>query len=287
MDIPYNFGRWLPQREARELAAHTDDGLEIVYVARGEVTWDFEGKPVHSPHRTFTYTWPWQPHGSATQTVPSLELYWFVFPLDRAYNGFDDAIQFARSLGFKPSESKTVVQGLRANAGTALPANVFLHELVLRLFQALETSTAHDEATVRCLCQTLLLELSAADRRGRHENGAQMAQNRVRAFLKQVRDEHANPWTLSSMANACQLGRTQFTRHMEELAGDSPMRFLNRIRIEAARKQLVESDASITDIAFACGFSSSQYFANVFKAYTGRTPSDFRKTPFSESSHRI
>ena len=34
--------------------------------------------------------------------------------------------------------------------------------------------------------------------------------------------------------------------------------------------------ASISDVAYACGFESSQYFATVFRRHTGRSPSAYR-----------
>ncbi len=40
-------------------------------------------------------------------------------------------------------------------------------------------------------------------------------------------------------------------------------------------KELLKSGQSVTDTAFALGFSSSQYFAAVFKKWAGITPSDY------------
>jgi AraC-like DNA-binding protein len=54
------------------------------------------------------------------------------------------------------------------------------------------------------------------------------------------------------------------------------MGYLTRLRISRARDLLRSSDHSVTEIAISCGFSSSQYFANVFRRLVGQTPSAFR-----------
>ena len=56
----------------------------------------------------------------------------------------------------------------------------------------------------------------------------------------------------------------------------TPNDYLQRLRLDRAREWLAEEGRSVTDIAFAAGFSSSQYFSHVFRKYTGLTPSRFR-----------
>jgi len=54
--------------------------------------------------------------------------------------------------------------------------------------------------------------------------------------------------------------------------------------VEAARKFLkMRPDWSITDVALARGFQSSQYFATVFRQRTGQKPRDFRAAAVSHS----
>ncbi len=67
------------------------------------------------------------------------------------------------------------------------------------------------------------------------------------------------------MSQACRLGRTQFSQLLKKHTGDTPVTYLNRVRLRQAQHLLRHSDRSITDIALAVGFNSSQYFATVFK----------------------
>lgn len=53
--------------------------------------------------------------------------------------------------------------------------------------------------------------------------------------------------------------------------------YLSHCRIEKAKALLANKhDMNVLDIAMACGFESSQYFATVFKKKTGITPSEYR-----------
>lgn len=57
--------------------------------------------------------------------------------------------------------------------------------------------------------------------------------------------------------------------------GLSPMDYIQRKRVEEARNLLSKPGSSVTDVAFSVGFSSSQYFAKVFRKYTGKAPGEF------------
>jgi two-component system, response regulator YesN len=58
--------------------------------------------------------------------------------------------------------------------------------------------------------------------------------------------------------------------------GMTPNDYLLRCRVRNARNLLADPERPITEIALETGFSSSQYFSQVFKKYTGMTPSRYR-----------
>ncbi len=53
--------------------------------------------------------------------------------------------------------------------------------------------------------------------------------------------------------------------------------YLNRIRLKAACEKLVDTQASITEIAQICGFTTATYFCNIFKKQLGVSPLVYRK----------
>jgi len=70
--------------------------------------------------------------------------------------------------------------------------------------------------------------------------------------------------------------RMTVNKAIGELVNVGPMEYLNQCRLDRAAKQLQEQpQRSVTEIAFANGFNSSQYFATCFRQRYKMSPSRF------------
>lgn len=69
----------------------------------------------------------------------------------------------------------------------------------------------------------------------------------------------------------------QFARQVKRVLGMNTTQYIQRKRVERARRLLADTELPITDIYVKCGFESANYFTRVFRKLTGDTPSDFRK----------
>jgi len=74
------------------------------------------------------------------------------------------------------------------------------------------------------------------------------------------------------------VSRMTFYREFKRETGDSPARYIRRVRIEAACQLLSTTNLEITRIAELSGFSGSNYFAQVFRRDVGMTPKQYRKS---------
>ena len=84
----------------------------------------------------------------------------------------------------------------------------------------------------------------------------------------------AEPVSIERLAAVAGLSASGFKHAFKAITGISPHAYLLRKRVERARALLGSNGGSVTDVALACGFPSSQYFATVFKRVTGLTPND-------------
>lgn len=83
---------------------------------------------------------------------------------------------------------------------------------------------------------------------------------------------------LSVIAEVANFSPFHFHRIFTFLIGETPIDYIQRLRIEkAAWKLREENPDAITEIAYACGFGSVSLFSRTFKKYFGITPSQFRK----------
>ena len=83
--------------------------------------------------------------------------------------------------------------------------------------------------------------------------------------------------SVDDLISATGMSRSSLNRKMHELFNLSPKDFLQEARIKHACSLLCQTDLSVKEVAYACGFSNPHYFATCFKASTGNTPSDFRE----------
>ena len=84
--------------------------------------------------------------------------------------------------------------------------------------------------------------------------------------------------TLPDIAKAAGINHTTLTALMKEELGCTAIEYLMKYRITVAEKQLEFTSVPVKDIANMTGFKTVQHFSRVFKAHTGFTPAEFRKS---------
>lgn len=89
---------------------------------------------------------------------------------------------------------------------------------------------------------------------------------------------YSQPITLDSLASHLSYSRTQMHRIMDECFGVPFTDKLREIRLSAAKRYLLESDARpIEEIASRCGYETRQGFESMFLKFVGVTPNQYRK----------
>lgn len=85
-------------------------------------------------------------------------------------------------------------------------------------------------------------------------------------------------WSIDSTARSLGLSPGRFTRLFRDLHGVPPKRWLSRCRMERACRLLVESDASVQQIAGDLGYSDLFFFSRHFKRHVGMSPLAWRRS---------
>ncbi|MGL6195110.1 MAG: AraC family transcriptional regulator [Thermoguttaceae bacterium] len=88
-------------------------------------------------------------------------------------------------------------------------------------------------------------------------------------------------YTMKALAKATNLSESRFKHRFKHEVGVSPADFQLREKINTACKLLITEDLPIINISLELGFSSSQYFATVFRRYMGMTPAEYRSAAIS------
>lgn len=188
------------------------------------------------------------------------------FPCDRCLSVryTDDAVESLRREGAAPSR--------------AVLAPLTNHRAYLR--QALTAHGAVDPARLEALAGALWwamagapparLPLMPAARLRWYAARVDRARARIAAAF-------AEPLSLSTLAADAGLSVYHFARVFAELTGQPPHRYLQQVRLDAARTRL-RAGASVTDTCFAVGFGSLSHFVTTYRRRFGVTPSATRRT---------
>jgi len=72
------------------------------------------------------------------------------------------------------------------------------------------------------------------------------------------------------------MSRRNFVRRFKAATGNVPREYLQRVRIEAAKKALEAAERSISEVARAVGYGDLVAFRRLFLRWTGLNPSDYR-----------
>ncbi|HEX7426135.1 MAG TPA: GlxA family transcriptional regulator [Mycobacterium sp.] len=100
----------------------------------------------------------------------------------------------------------------------------------------------------------------------------------VRNVQESIEAEPGAAHSISELARRAAMSPRHFTRVFTDEVGEAPGAYVERIRTEAARRQLEETDETVTVIATRCGFGTAETMRRNFIRRMGISPDQYRKT---------
>jgi AraC-like DNA-binding protein/mannose-6-phosphate isomerase-like protein (cupin superfamily) len=82
--------------------------------------------------------------------------------------------------------------------------------------------------------------------------------------------------TLPALAKMVGMSDRSFYRSFSMATGESPLAYLQKLRLTKAARILQTTDKNVTEVAFECGFNDSSYFARQFRRVFGVSPRQFQ-----------
>jgi AraC family transcriptional regulator len=104
--------------------------------------------------------------------------------------------------------------------------------------------------------------------------------------LKRIGHE-PGPVVLAAMARCAGWSSFHFHRSFKALLGETPKRYIERLRLARAAGQLLSTDRSVLEIALAAGFASPEVFIRAFRRQLGCTPSLYRASALAGASQAV
>ena len=100
---------------------------------------------------------------------------------------------------------------------------------------------------------------------------------RFRPVFERMERDLGSPLSVTDLADAVGLSRAHFTRTFTQIFGQSPARYLRRMRIQRAAQMLLRTNDTNEGIARQAGFTDAFHLSRSFKAAVGMAPSEFRR----------
>jgi AraC-like DNA-binding protein len=122
-------------------------------------------------------------------------------------------------------------------------------------------------------CESLLLECRLGEQ-PRYSGEKEHIIQKIRAF---VEENYLENHDFDRLARRYGLSPTTFRRHWARLVGEPPWRFVMDMRIQKAKRLLLESSMPVNEIASSLNFADPLYFSRKFRERTGMTASRYRK----------
>ena len=93
-----------------------------------------------------------------------------------------------------------------------------------------------------------------------------------------LQDNHGRDIKLSEVAQRFDMSVRNFNRRFKNATGQSPLQYLQQVRIETAKDLLQTSNLSISEVAYKVGYQDVGHFTGLFKKMLAATPRDYRAT---------
>ena len=258
------------------LARHCNEGIKLAYVARGSLDVEVDGNAHKLVQGQLLVARPWQLHSIGKPNVGPSRLIWTI--LDVGVRRPNEQWTWPDWVLLSDSEKESLKKLVQLNEKPIWDAGAELsktYEVIARVVRENlpEQGETHLKIALNALFHCLLERMEA--QAPALDHSLSDMQNTVLIFLNRLQYALDQQWTLHAMSEQCGLSRTRFADYCKKLKNMTPMEYLTHLRLEHSIALLAsEQELTVTEVAFRCGFNSSQYFSSAFRRRFGHPPSN-------------
>lgn len=249
------------------LGAHTHPGtMEICYLDKGYQTYTVGDQEYHLKGGDIFITFPGEKHGSGSYLEEKGTLYWFQVQLELVNGDF---------LSYQKEDAKTFLKNILGISKRHFSIGPEFKNLLDHLFVVgREEQSSLQRIKIYSLTSQILLNILEATTGGLQNSQSEEILKSV-AYIKKNIEKNIS---VEDLADHVHLSVSHFKNKFKTEMGTSPADFVQRQKIDKSETLLRAGTMNITEIAYSLGYPSSQHFSSVFKKYTGKSPSQFKKS---------
>jgi AraC-like DNA-binding protein len=149
-------------------------------------------------------------------------------------------------------------------------------DYVAKRFEALHREWQEEKPMYPFIASGILQELAGIASRETESGGISPTKWLLAEKMQRhIREHYREPLNVSEIAKLVQRSPNYAISLFKEVTGQTPVKYMQQLRIAEARNLLLGTDLTITEIADYLGFYDTSYFYKTFKKVTGLSPSVF------------
>lgn len=98
----------------------------------------------------------------------------------------------------------------------------------------------------------------------------------IRAAQEYIENNYTEKLTVDQLASAFALGRRSLERRFKKATANTVVEYIQRVKIEAAKKDLETSRKTVNEVMYDVGYSDTKAFRTTFKKITGLSPVEYK-----------
>lgn len=139
-----------------------------------------------------------------------------------------------------------------------------------------EEPPGYEFQTREALSRLVFLLRQAGPPAARPERSQREA-GRVKRMLEYIHGHYGEELNTASIARSAMVSESECLRCFRSVIGQPPIQYVMQYRVQRAAELLRASSLSVSEIGARCGFADASYFAKVFRARMGRSPTAYRR----------
>lgn len=258
-------GRYDYSHARPHLKQHTHtNAFEICYLAKGRQVYQIGGRDYILGGNDVFVSFPDEPHGTGKWPEEKGVLYWLILGV---------APKNKPVLTCPQQEIKPLLDRLSNISNRCFATSEKIHRLFDSIFHA---CLKMPRPLARLAVASRIIELLLTVTEYAYKDNRRNQVGDLNTILDYIEEHPDMPACVATLAARMNLSESWFKAKFRKQVGMPPAEYILRRKVEKAKTLLGQKNLSVTDVAFRLGFSSSGYFATVFKRYTGMRPSDYR-----------
>ena len=228
-------------------------------------------------------------HGKSTYTVHKNEMVLLKKNISITYDKtgsadtgemYDSVMFFLKDeflLDFMKMSGIKTIQTEELASVNVMPVKEPLLSFIISIKAYFNGSAKIDKGLVRIKIMELLYDLAQTDQNLLMQL-IQLRKQVVGDISHIIEENYMNPLKLEEFAYLSGRSLASFKRDFNIIYKTSPAQFLKEKRLNKAQELLTTTDWPVTEICYAVGFENVSHFVRIYKEFSGKTPTEFRKS---------